>query len=403
VSGTRTLGLSVAMAALLTSVALAPTPAAASHGGGPSAAAVARSQREVASREHQVRAAATAVADAKGELSRLNVSAEVAFEAYDGARVKLAAARHAVRTAHLVLSGAHRAVASGQAKVAQFATAAYESGGLSSVDAYLAPGGPAELVSRVGAIQAISGSEHTTLERLDAAQIYQGVVSRQAEAVAATAAADAAAANRARVAAAAAVSRQRTVLSHLRQRQATLASLLTQAKSQASRLARARLVAIARARAAAIARANAARATTAPSPYSNASGSTAGTVSASTEVTALQDAESQIGKPYQWGAAGPNTYDCSGLAMWAYDLVGVHLEHFTGDQWNEGAHVSRSQLRPGDLVFFATNTSDPATIHHVGLYVGGGEMVDAPFTGADVRYDSMERPDYIGAVRPYQQ
>jgi cell wall-associated NlpC family hydrolase len=81
----------------------------------------------------------------------------------------------------------------------------------------------------------------------------------------------------------------------------------------------------------------------------------------------------------------------------------VHLDHFTGDQWNEGAHISRNQLRPGDLVFFATNTSDPSTIHHVGMYVGGGEMVDAPFTGADVRYDSMDRPDYIGAVRPYQR
>jgi cell wall-associated NlpC family hydrolase len=89
--------------------------------------------------------------------------------------------------------------------------------------------------------------------------------------------------------------------------------------------------------------------------------------------------------------------------MWAYDQVGVHLEHFTGDQWTEGAHVSQSELRPGDLVFFATNTADPSTIHHVGMYVGNGEMVDAPFTGANVRYDPAFRSDYIGAVRPYQQ
>jgi cell wall-associated NlpC family hydrolase len=81
----------------------------------------------------------------------------------------------------------------------------------------------------------------------------------------------------------------------------------------------------------------------------------------------------------------------------------VHLDHWTGDQWNEGAHISRAELRPGDLVFFATNTSDPSTIHHVGMYVGNGEMIDAPFTGADVRYDSAFRSDYIGAVRPYQQ
>jgi cell wall-associated NlpC family hydrolase len=89
--------------------------------------------------------------------------------------------------------------------------------------------------------------------------------------------------------------------------------------------------------------------------------------------------------------------------MWAYDQVGVHLDHWTHDQWVEGAHISRADLRPGDLVFFAYNTSDPSTIHHVGMYVGNGEMVDAPFTGADVRYDSVLRPDYIGAVRPYQR
>jgi cell wall-associated NlpC family hydrolase len=399
----RRLRWGVAIAALVTSVALVPTPAVASHGSGPSAGAVAQSKREVASREHQVAIAANEVAQAKLALDRLNVSAEVAFEAYDNARVKLHAARHAVGTAHRVLALATRQVARGQARVSKFVTAAYESGGLSTISAYLAPGGPAQLVSRVGTINAISASEHTTLEQLDAARIYQAVVSRQAEAVEANAAADAVVANRAKVAALAAVKRQTTLLAGLRSQRAHLRALLSRARTHASRVEHERLEAIVRARAAAAARAAASHASGPPSPYSTESGSTAGTVSASTASTALRDAESQIGKAYQWGAAGPNTYDCSGLVLWAYGHVGVHLEHFTGDQWNEGAHISRDQLRPGDLVFFATNTSDPATIHHVGLYVGGGEMVDAPFTGADVRYDSMDRPDYIGAVRPYQR
>jgi cell wall-associated NlpC family hydrolase len=89
--------------------------------------------------------------------------------------------------------------------------------------------------------------------------------------------------------------------------------------------------------------------------------------------------------------------------MWAYDQVGVHLDHWTHDQWAEGAHISRADLRPGDLVFFALNVADPSSIHHVGMYVGNDEMVDAPFTGVDVRYDSIDRSDYIGAVRPYQR
>jgi peptidoglycan DL-endopeptidase RipA len=402
VSAARRTWWGVATASLVFSVVLAPAPALASHHGGPSAAAVARSKHEVARREREVKAAATAVARAKIALNRLNVSAETAFEAYDGAKVKLQTAKNAVNTAHLVLAGATHQVSSGQARVTKFATAAYESGGLSSLSAYIEPGGPAQLVSRVGAIAAISSVEHTTLQQLDAAKIYQGVVSQQAEAVAKTATAAAAVANRAKLAALAAVKQQTTFLAVLRAKEANLSSLLSQAKSQASRLARARLEAIARARARAIARAAAGH-SSGTSPYAGQSGNTTGTVSAATALTALHDAESQIGKPYQWGAAGPSSYDCSGLVMWAYDQVGVHLLHFTGDQWNEGAHVSRSELRPGDLVFFATNVADPSTIHHVGMYVGGDEMVDAPYTGVDVRYDSIDRPDYIGAVRPYQR
>jgi cell wall-associated NlpC family hydrolase len=120
-----------------------------------------------------------------------------------------------------------------------------------------------------------------------------------------------------------------------------------------------------------------------------------------TERRAVAYAESQLGKPYQWGAAGPDSYDCSGLVMWSYDQVGVYLQHWTGFQWNEGAHIALSALRPGDLVFFATNTSDPNTIHHVGMYIGNGEMVEAPYTGANVRISGAFRPDLIGAVRPY--
>jgi cell wall-associated NlpC family hydrolase len=401
----RRLRWGAAIAALVTSAALAPAPAigANGHHHGPSAAAVARSQQQVAGRQHQVAVAARALGRAKQQLNRLNVAAETAFEAYDGAKVKLAAAERAVQTAHAVLAGANARVAKGQASAIEFATAAYKTGGLSNLAAYLEPGGAARLVSRVGAIDAISNTEHITLQQLDAARIYQAVVSQQAEAIDAKARSAATAAATAKTAAAAAVARQTAVIASRRHERARLNALLSSAKSTASHLEQARLAALARARARAAARQPAPASPAGPRPYSGSSGSTVGTVSAATAQAALHAAESQIGKPYQWGAAGPNTYDCSGLVMWSYDQVGVQLDHWTGDQWNEGAHVSRAQLRPGDLVFFARNTSDPATIHHVGMYVGGGEMVDAPYTGVDVRYDSAFRPDYIGAVRPYQR
>ena len=110
---------------------------------------------------------------------------------------------------------------------------------------------------------------------------------------------------------------------------------------------------------------------------------------------------SQIGRPYQWGAAGPYTYDCSGLTMVAWAQADVTLLHYTGDQWVEGVQVPLGSLERGDLLFYATNNADLATIHHVGIYIGGGDMVDAPYTGVNVRIDSIYAPgDPIGAVRP---
>jgi cell wall-associated NlpC family hydrolase len=109
---------------------------------------------------------------------------------------------------------------------------------------------------------------------------------------------------------------------------------------------------------------------------------------------------SQLGKPYQWGGAGPYSYDCSGLAMQAWARAGVQMGHYTGLQWNAGPHVPLDQLQPGDLVFYASNTSDPSTIHHVGIYLDNGLMVDAPEPGTSVRIDNIYGPGLIGATRP---
>jgi cell wall-associated NlpC family hydrolase len=115
---------------------------------------------------------------------------------------------------------------------------------------------------------------------------------------------------------------------------------------------------------------------------------------------AVAFARSQLGKPYIWGAAGPSAYDCSGLVMTAYRRAGVWLPRVSREQWNAGPHVGLGNLAPGDLVFFAYNVGNPSTIHHVGMYVGGGAMIEAPYSGARVRFASIGRRDYIGAVRP---
>jgi cell wall-associated NlpC family hydrolase len=98
---------------------------------------------------------------------------------------------------------------------------------------------------------------------------------------------------------------------------------------------------------------------------------------------AVAAAESRVGDWYVWGAAGPTTFDCSGLVMWAYAQVGISLPHFSGAQYADTTHISMADLEPGDLVF----PSDPG--QHVAMYVGNGDIIEAPFTGATVHIVPM--------------
>jgi cell wall-associated NlpC family hydrolase len=132
------------------------------------------------------------------------------------------------------------------------------------------------------------------------------------------------------------------------------------------------------------------------------------TISASSvAVQAIKFAYDRLGTPYLYGGTGTaaedGEFDCSGLTQAAYASAGVTLPRVAADQWYAGVHIPENELEPGDLVFFATNTSDPATIEHVGIYVGGGAMIDAPHPGAVIRFDAIAgfNPQYIGAVRPY--
>jgi cell wall-associated NlpC family hydrolase len=119
-----------------------------------------------------------------------------------------------------------------------------------------------------------------------------------------------------------------------------------------------------------------------------------------TAAAAVRTALGQVGKPYRWGATGPASFDCSGLVRFAYADAGLSLPRTSRQQWSAGRHVRVADLRPGDLVFWAHNPADPATIHHVGMYVGQGLMVHAPHTGALVRVDAVRPAGYTGATRP---
>ena len=110
---------------------------------------------------------------------------------------------------------------------------------------------------------------------------------------------------------------------------------------------------------------------------------------------AVAAAKSQIGVPYIWATSNPGvSFDCSGLTMWAWAQAGVSMGHYTGAQYNQFSKVPYEAMQPGDLVFFGSD------LHHMGIFIGGGMMIDAPHTGAWVRYASILGGDFAGAVRP---
>ncbi|MGV4985642.1 NlpC/P60 family protein [Streptomyces sp. NRAIS4] len=108
---------------------------------------------------------------------------------------------------------------------------------------------------------------------------------------------------------------------------------------------------------------------------------------------AISYAYAKLGSPYVWGAAGPNAFDCSGLVQAAYRSAGISLPRTTYAQIDAGRRVSRSELQPGDLVFFYSGIS------HVGIYVGGGEMIHAPNPSAPVRLAPVDLMPFAGATR----
>jgi cell wall-associated NlpC family hydrolase len=323
------------------------------------------------------------IADAQKQLDALDAQAEAATERYNAARIALQAAQRNVASAEQRLAQAQARLDGLHKVVGAFAVAAYtgstlnDSLGISSND-------PSEYLDKLSMLQAVSSRQ---------AEVLASVTSAQRDQSAAQAAADAALAaqksstqkmqaERDQVLAAAA--KERSILHTLQVREA---AAIRAAKAAAAKAAAERAAAALQARVDAAAAAARALANQSVSSSPVVSGSGGASV-------AVQWAYKELGKPYVWGAAGPDSFDCSGLTQYVWAKAGVYLDHYTGSQWNEGQHVSRDQLQPGDLVFFGSD------LHHVGIYIGSGNMIEAPHSGANVRISSAFRSDYAGAVRP---
>jgi len=394
----RVWAATTAGAALLASLTLSAGAHAAVPGRRPpSPAQIAAARAQAAQRARQVTATQARIARTKSRLATLNTQAEIATEAYDAAMVRLGQAQQAEHSAQVALNAANAQLNHAQQQVNAFAAMTYKTGsGWSQFQLVVSSAGIADYLSRAGMLQAVTGRQRDLVETLTGARAYQHVVEEQTARTLAASQSAGRAAAAAKAAAQSRVSTQRSWLGRLQGQERHLVALLSAARSHVRSLQQERAAALAAAAAAARARALAAARTAAASAVPAVA-----PVSGNPASVAVAWAYRELGKPYVWAAAGPDAFDCSGLTMYVYAKAGIQLLHYTGDQWNEGVHVSQGQLQPGDLVFFATNTSDPSTIHHVGIYIGNGEMINAPETGELVSIAPAFRSDYIGAVRPY--
>lgn len=397
----------------------------------------------------EIAAAQERVRTARAAVSNLQVRAEQAAEAYNGARVRAQkaslardiavqdarAAQSRYVDAHVLatLAQGQAAAAAALARQAEQASAlaalealaaqrklnliavgAYRTGGQAGmVSQLMLADDPLELANARNLMNQIGDYQQRVINDMRAAH-QRAVVTAHAAAstqrtadLAATkattvlaAAADAKAeAFRTSQAASASAQSAARLLSKANHAKATAQLLVTQAEGE---LGHAVLSASALRKAAEAARREAASAPSGKAPSDAAA-------------TAIRWAYKEIGVPYSWGGgdesgpsegfaqgAGTVGFDCSGLTLFSYHKAGVRLDHYTGSQWDQGPHVtSRAAVQPGDLMFFATDTSNPATIHHVGIYIGNGKLIEAPYTGSVVRVASANRSDYIGATRPW--
>jgi peptidoglycan DL-endopeptidase CwlO len=132
------------------------------------------------------------------------------------------------------------------------------------------------------------------------------------------------------------------------------------------------------------------------------SGAAVGVMTAAQLTAALRAAESRRGLPYEWGAAGPAAFDCSGLVQWAFAQAGVSMPRVAADQARAGPVVPVSQLQPGDLLFYHTDPTDPGYISHVAIYLGNGWMIQAPQPRMDVQVvPASFGSQFAGAIRVY--
>lgn len=411
----RMLSSSCAVLALVTTIPVASARADPVY---PSAGQVRAAKAAVGDKAAQIAVVEGRLKVSNARLVEVRMAAEVANEKYNLARLLLQQRTVEAAAAGKRADAAQKAADLASDKLGHFAAATYMQGGnLGQLEAFLSSKGPQEVLDRAAGIQLITDIRNGIMQDADASSVVAGVLRRLAARAQAQQLAAQQVAESARVAAQAQVDLAAAETVRIQREQGAMIAQLATLRNTSVALERARQsglkaesdarAAAARkaavqaraaqarrvAKAAAAARASAAKKAARRSPTPSQTPDRTSPPSPSTErpprggVSAvIAFAEAQVGDPYLWGAAGPDSWDCSGLTMMAWAQAGVNISHYTGWQWAETSRVDLADLRPGDLVFYGD--SGP-TSHHMGLYIGGDMMINAPHTGANVRYDNI--------------
>jgi len=320
------------------------------------------------------------------QINSMDAQLEKAVEAWNGANVRLGQIKHDLEVNRSRLETAKKNLASARARVSERLVALYTTNSPDPLSILLGASSLGDLIDRLDSANRIA--EEDARIAAEVTRYRKEVQSRQQALVKAESDQEKVVAERA--------SQRASIQSQLAERQALYSSI----KDQITQLEAAERERQARLAAQAKAAAKNHQPAPEPAPSSGSSGGSP-TPSApapppSSHSSVVSIALQYLGVPYVWGGASPSGFDCSGLTMYAYAKVGVYLPHNAAMQYGMGTPVSRSQLAPGDLVFFNG-------LSHVGMYIGGGRFVHAPHTGDVVKISSLSEywyaATYVGARR----
>jgi cell wall-associated NlpC family hydrolase len=301
----------------------------------------------------------------EARISALNNHAERITEAFDNANTQLTALKRKERVTDTQLATDQAFLAKVQQRVAAGAAAAYRTGGLDPTLSLVASGNPQTFLDQTASLDEVA--------RYDADQV----------AFAAAAQRNVAAAQKVHDAQ---VAQEKATLGSISNEKSQIEGLISQQNQLLDRLKASQRAALAAQQTSTTRHEVSLRTTYNPPAYNGAASGRA--------AVAIRYAYAQLGKPYQWGGAGPGSFDCSGLTMRSWGAAGVGLPHSAAGQQAELPSVSLSALEPGDLVFFG----DPA--FHTAIYIGGGNIIQAPHTGAVVEISSLSGMPPTSAGRP---